>query len=305
LPGAKIIKATVETVRKRSLPEGGFAMHNGGSFRPDATAWVVMALEAYERNRYLTNTACQRLAGSQLPDGRITAVEGHPESYWPTSLALLAWKKVAGFEQQVELATQFLLNTTGKYWPKRKDAAVAHDTSIKGWPWIEGTYSWIEPTALAILALRSSGFHGHERVREAVRMILDRQLTSGGWNYGNKIVFNKELRPIPENTGMALTALAGLVEKGQIKSSLDYLTNEVQKLRTPLSLAWSIFGVSAWSNQPANLHDWIFESLDLQKKYGRYNTELLSQLLVAYFTDGDLIGFLTLKSRNAQPGEAK
>jgi hypothetical protein len=262
-------------------------MHNGKSFRPDATAWAVIALEACESDRYLTNTACQRLARSQLSDGRITAVEGHPESYWPTSLALLAWKKVAGFQQQAGLATQFLLSTTGKHWPKQKDSAAAHNPSIKGWPWIEDTYSWIEPTALAILALRSSGFKGHARVREAAIMILDRQLPSGGWNYGNKIVFNKELRPIPAYTGMALTALSGLAEKGQIKLSLDYLTNEVQKLRTPLSLAWSIFGVSAWSNQPANLHDWILESLDLEKKYGSYNTVLLSLLLVAYFADGD------------------
>jgi hypothetical protein len=213
-------------------------------------------------------------------------------AYWPTSLALFAWKKVAGFDQQVELATQFLLSTTVKHWPKQKNSAAAHNPSIKGWPWIEGTYSWIEPTALAILALRSSEFNGHPRVREAVRMILDRQLPSGGWNYGNKIVFNKELRPIPEYTGIALTALTGLAEKGKIKLSLDYLTNEVQKLRTPRSLAWSIFGVSAWSNRPPNLHDWILESLYLQKKYGSYNTSLLSQLLVAYFTDGDLIGFL-------------
>ena len=136
-------------------------------------------------------------------------------------------------------------------------------------------------------------------------MILDRQLSSGGWNYGNKIVFNKELRPIPEYTGIALTALAGLAEKGQIKLSLDYLTNEVQKLRTPLSLAWSIFGVSAWSNHPADLHDWILESLDLQKKFGSYNTVLLSQLLVAYFTDGDLIGNLLPKASDAKACEAK
>ena len=74
MPGAKIIKDSVETVRKRSLPDGGFAMFRGESFRPDATAWAVMALEANKGNRYLTNIACQRLARSQLSDGRITAM---------------------------------------------------------------------------------------------------------------------------------------------------------------------------------------------------------------------------------------
>lgn len=292
LPEAQIIKATVESVRKRALPEGGFAMHNGEAFRPDATAWAVMALVASEGDLDLTIPACRQLAGNQQSDGRISVVDGHLQSYWPTSLAILAWKKVAGFEQQREWAARFLLNNTGKHWPKEKDSAAAHDTSIKGWPWIEGTYSWIEPTALAILALRSSGFSGHSRVKEAVRMILDRQLPSGGWNYGNKIVFKKELRPMPAYTGMALTALAGLSDMRQIRLSLDYLTDKVQKLQTPLSLAWSIFGITAWSKQPDNLHDLILKSLYLQKKYGSYNTELLSQLLFGYFTDGDFIGFL-------------
>jgi len=299
MPEANILKAAVKTIPKRYSPEGGFVMYQGESFSPEATAWAVMALASCGGDRYLANTACQRLAKSQLPDGRIPVIESHPESFWPTSLALFAWKKVAGFERQAESAIRFLLKTTGKHWPKSKDSAMAHDTAIKGWPWIEGTHSWIEPTAMAALALRLYGFKGHERVKEAVKMILDRQLPSGGWNYGNTAVFNKELRPAPEYTGMALTALSGLAAKDKIRLGLDYLSNAVLKLRTPLSLAWSIFGVSAWSNQPAGLHEWILESLNLQKKYGAYNTVLLSQLLVAYFTNGDLIGFLAPQSRIA------
>lgn len=93
MPEAKIIKAAVGTVRNRSLPAGGFASYNGEAFRPDATAWAVIALEAYGNVRHLTNSACRRLARSQLADGRITVVEGHLESYWPTSLALIVWKK--------------------------------------------------------------------------------------------------------------------------------------------------------------------------------------------------------------------
>ena len=43
-------------------------------------------------------------------------------------------------------------------------------------------------------------------------MMLDRQLPHGGWNYGNTYVFGRELRPMPESTGAALTGLAGQVE---------------------------------------------------------------------------------------------
>ena len=65
---------------------------------------------------------------------------------------------------------------------------------------------------MGILALKAVGFAGHDRVKEAVRMILNRQLPSGGWNYGNTTVFKRELLPMPEHTGQALCALSGFVQ---------------------------------------------------------------------------------------------
>ena len=42
----KIIKASLTKIITRTLPQGGFSTYNGGHFRPDATAWAVLALEA-------------------------------------------------------------------------------------------------------------------------------------------------------------------------------------------------------------------------------------------------------------------
>ena len=285
----KILKNAVKTIQKRSLPEGGFALKRGQSFRPDATAWAVLALEVYGGNRNLTIPACRQLAKGQLSDGRIPVIEGYPQSYWPTSLALFAWKKVAGFNKEAELAIRFLLKTSGKHWPKSKDAAVDHDTSIKGWPWIENTHSWIEPTSLSVLALKAYGHAGHERVLEAVRMILDRQIPTGGWNYGNTRVFGTILRPSPVCTGHALSALAGLTESSRIESSLDYLRQKIEHLRTPLALSWAVLSLKAWSYGLPDARKWILDSLSLQKRYGIYDTSLLAQLVVAYFTSGDLL----------------
>jgi hypothetical protein len=285
----RIIKAAIQTIRKRSLPEGGFAIYGKESSRPDATAWAVLALEASGSNRDLTIPACRRLAEIQHSDGRVSVMANHPESYWPTSLSILAWKKIPGFEREIELATRFLVATTGEHWSLEDNSVVAHDPSIKGWPWIENTHSWIEPTSLAVLALGVCGHSEHERVSEAVRMILDRQLSSGGWNVGATRVFGNELRPIPEFTGHALSALAGLTELKRVELSLDYLSRKIEQLKTPLALSWSVFGLTAWSYRLPEARKWILESLALQKRYGIYDTTLLSQLLVAYFTSGDLL----------------
>ena len=288
MPPDKFVEEIIENILDRSLPEGGFTLFRGDTFRADATAWAVLALAAGGVERDVTRSACRRLAASQLTDGRLAAVAGHPEAYWPTSLALLAWKTIPGFESESNRAVQFLLANSGKHAPRQENDAVAHDTSIRGWPWIENTHSWIEPTALAILALKACGYAGDERVLEAVKMILDRQLPNGGWNYGNTRVFGTELRPIPESTGHALSALAGFTEHVRVRPSLDYLIRESRRIRTPLALSWVLFGLAAWSRQRSEVRSWIAESISLQKRYGNYDTTLLSQLLVAYFTLGDL-----------------
>jgi hypothetical protein len=114
-------------------------------------------------------------------------------------------------------------------------------------------------------------------------MILDRQLPNGGWNYGNTSVFDQVLRPMPETTGMALEALAGSVSEHRVETSLRRLAEEVTHLRTPLALAWAVLGLGAWNRRPPLAEDWIQAVLKRQKRYGPYDTALLSLLLLAFY----------------------
>jgi hypothetical protein len=193
----------------------------------------------------------------------------------------------------VQLATQFLLDNSGLHAPREANSPSGHDTAIRGWSWIEHTHSWIEPTCMAILALKSTGHSGNDRVGEAVRMILDRQLSSGGWNYGNTTVFDRELLPMPEHTGHALCALAGSVQNTEIAKSIEYSQKSLSSLQTPFSLCWALFGLSAWSMGPEDVEARVVRSLLLQEKYGAYDTTLLAQLLIAYTRHADLMGLIT------------
>jgi hypothetical protein len=76
LLAAKIIETAFDTIRKRSLPEGGFANYCGELFRPDVTAWAVLALKAGQKDQKVSTFACQRLALRQNPDGRISVIDG-------------------------------------------------------------------------------------------------------------------------------------------------------------------------------------------------------------------------------------
>ena len=93
-------------------------------------------------------------------------------------------------------------------------------------------------------------------------MILDRQCLHGGWNYGNRLVYGAELRPMPENTGLALDALKGLTPRSSLESSLDYLKSRVQSLRTPIALTLSLLGLGAWGERPAAAPAWLAAARD-------------------------------------------
>jgi hypothetical protein len=282
----------ISEILRRTLPEGGFSQAFPGEFNAEATAWAILALLASGRHSALTDSSCSRLACIQQADGSIT-VQGTETGHYPTSYAVLAWKKAGKFEHEVAKAVQFLEGARGLHNTSEKESIVGHDLSIHGWPWREGTHSWIEPTSLAVLALRAAGFADHARVREAVRMILNRQLPSGGWNYGNTAVFNRELLPRPENTGQALCALGRMVDYSELRKSVEYASGIWQEIRTPFSLVWCAFGLKAWDVRIGDICEKVGHVLNLQERYGPYSTALLAQLVLCCEIKGDFLGFVT------------
>lgn len=281
----KLIFSYIDKLWERALPEGGFAAKIGGNYRPDSTAWAVLALSAAGAKDDHIEPSRARLTDSQLKDGRVCALPELPDTYWVTPLAILAWQ---GSQCQLKAqsnAIEFLIHTTGLHWKRRDDSPVANDPGIQGWSWITNTHSWVEPTAISLIALERVGYGTHKRTNEATRMLMDRQLSHGGWNYGNTVVFDQKLRPMPENTGMALNALAGRVAEEKVTRSLDYLEFQIKKLRTPLSLGWSLLGLGAWGKRPGHAKKRILESLELQKIYGDYDTSLLALLILSFFSN--------------------
>ena len=265
----------------RLLPDGGILNQSGGQFHVDATAWGILAFRGAGGEQAILERHCARLMREQGEDGRVWVHREHSESYWPTALAILAWQDSLPSQAAQGRAIRFLLETTGVHRPRRSDELASHDPLIKGWPWVGGTHSWIEPTALAVIALKATGYGQHDRVREAIRMMLDRQLPHGGWNYGNTLVFGRELHPMPESTGAALTGLAGAVAQDTVSRSIEYLQGEVDRLRTPISLGWGLLGLAAWDLWPSNGAALVERCLANQSRYGEYDTSALCLLLLA------------------------
>jgi len=277
----RLIESYFRQLEKRRLNDGGFAHKLGGSYKPDATAWASLAFQSAHTDGNLIESARNRLMNDQLEDGRVSISPNHSDAYWPTPLAILAWHDSPQHSEPRAKAVRFLLNTTGVHWPQKAGASKSHDTSINGWPWIADTHSWVEPTALSLIALRAVGYADHQRFEDGKRMLLDRQLPDGGWNYGNTFVFGNKLRPMPISTGMALNALAKTAVRKDVEPSLIYLKQKLPDIRSPLSLGWGILGLWAWDERPSFSDHWIAECLHRQDTYGEYETSALSLILIS------------------------
>lgn len=272
---------SLELLQSIQLPSGGFPYHPGEKARPDSTAWAIISMSAYELDRERCDRGRAYLVSQQANDGRVSISLTHPDASWPTPLAILAWQGFPYYQKAQSRAIDYLLGLTGQHFPNPDPSIIGHDTSIPGWPWIADTHSWVVPTALALLALQEVGLDTHPRVIAGRQLLVDRQLTTGGWNYGSTTVFRRELHPLPECTAIALQALAGTTPMRDVEGSLEYLLHELPHLRTPISLGWALLGLGAWGLKPANTEKLALASLQRQERYGPYPLPSLALLLLA------------------------
>jgi hypothetical protein len=205
------------------------------------------------------------LTSLQAQEGSVGVEAGHSRPRWPTGWAALAWQYAAHRlvaapsvhrEHQVPSATMARWSKASHRavkWlqslygcPGTKSDMVGHDTRLRGWPWVETTHSWVEPTAISVLALKAAGLAASSRVREGVQLLLDRMLPDGGWNQGNTIVLGNTLRPHIQPTGLALAALHAEGQAGAyIDKSIAYLEDVVSARTATASLCYAVLGAAA------------------------------------------------------------
>lgn len=198
----------------------------------------------------------------QTSDGSVGVTATQQRPAWPTSLAILAWSHLDRvnpenrFQESVDRAVAWCLKTQGK--TAERQSEIGHDPSLRGWGWAEGTHSWLEPTALFVMALKAAGHWDHPRTREAVRLLVDRLLPEGGCNYGNTMVLGQTLLPHVQPTGMAMMALAGeSVSDSRMAKSLNFLEQSIGADSSIASLSYALLGLAAHSRRTTQTKQFV------------------------------------------------
>jgi hypothetical protein len=248
------LPGTLEFIRSNHNPDGGWGYRPGGASYVEPTAFCILAmLSAGEKAAAASGLAflkaCQDASGAMRD-----SPGGGPES-WMAYAALLAYDAVGAPGEKNRLIAWILKLEDGSRRFTTSDIKAIletyrYDASIPGWPWTVGTTAWVEPTALFVIALVRAGVPlANERILEGVRLIIDRKVHSGGWNFGNPYSKTYELQASPLSTSLALIALAAAGYSGRqsaVGSGVRFLQRCLAGDVSTVSLAWALIALKAY-----------------------------------------------------------
>ncbi|MFN3929338.1 MAG: prenyltransferase/squalene oxidase repeat-containing protein, partial [Thermoflexus sp.] len=224
-------------------PDGGWGYHLGGRSMVEPTGAVVLALADHFGSPSIA-LARRWLEHAQHPDGGWGIHPEDPESHWCTAWAVLALTCIDPNAPAIVQGVRWLIQVPAirvqsDELTEEVRRTLGIDPSLRGWPWRPGEASWVEPTALALLALHAASRTGEhrERIDEAIRYLIDRRCQGGGWNFGNPFMLGAYLPPRPHPTAWALLALHALAPEAIRPEDLEALRVEMHRDGGAMALA--------------------------------------------------------------------
>jgi hypothetical protein len=224
-------------LRQLRNADGGWGYYAGKESRLEPTAWATLALGDGD-HRVLRDWPTQ--------DGLLLErIDGTP-NYAFHGVAMIAMRALrlehrAG-NDVVLSAIQRAKGAAGSPTPINRQ-----NNSLQGWSWVQDSFSWVEPTAWCLLALKlwtQNGGVDSRRIEEAEALLVDRCCLNGGWNYGNANMLGKELMPHVAPTAVALLALQDRAFPA-VHRSLGYLQFQAISERSSYSLSLALLGLRA------------------------------------------------------------
>jgi hypothetical protein len=230
------LRAALVDARNR---DGGWGYAPGRRSRIEPTSWAALALGHSEGHA----PEVESLRAWQRRNDWLIDIPGAPPNTAFNALAALTFLQEPSAASLAQPIVDRLIETKGLR--SGQFEAVRQDNSIQAWPWVDGTASWVEPTAWCLLLLkkvrsRSLSQEAHERIRIGEQLLFDRVCHEGGWNYGNPEVYGQKLWPYVPTTAVALLAMRDHRNHSVVTRSLEQLKKDVASERSVVAVALTI-----------------------------------------------------------------
>ena len=249
----------LDFLRRTQNEDGGWGYFPGKRSWLEPTAYAMLALDG-QADRTLLDRAWRLVQSWQLVDGswRPGADVAGPGT-WVTALGVHLCCARGSFDDRCGRGVAWLLGTQGREcnWLARFIGVIQagggdNDVSHRGWPWLRGTTSWIEPTAQTIVALRMAEPHYPgvaDRVADAEEQLLSRRCRDGGWNYGSRRALGIDLPSYPETTALALLGLQA--RSDAVREEIAHARTLLAGTHSRLARAWLAIALQMHGEQAA------------------------------------------------------
>ena len=245
--------------------DGGWGYQAGRASRLEPTCWAILALGRTLERQVLEQWPCA--------EGLLLERHGAAPNYAFHGQAMIALRAL---NLEHAAGNRTLLAALQRVKGKAIPASTINrqDNSLQAWSWIDGTFSWVEPTAWCLLALKqwsaAPGAVGDPtRIVVAEQMLLDRCCAKGGWNYGNSNMLGQELKPFVPTTALALLSLQDRQSLPEVARSVAFLEREATSERSGPALALALMALRAYGRSTAGVRDTLVAQLPTTLDLGK------------------------------------
>lgn len=267
---------SLESLLNLQQSDGGWAYSTDSSWT-EPSCYAILALRSAAGPGQAVCRAAEWLARRQRRDGGWSPGQAVEQSTHVTSLAILAFSGLAGYEDIAERGVGWLVQQGGaetSFWARVARVAMGTQsgaTEHTGWPWFPGAAAWVIPTSLSILALlkQKRGKYRREieaRVEDARSFLLNRRCPDHGWNHGGLFRAGETPSSYPETTGIALLALAGTATP-ELAPSIDCGEQHAREPRSSEGDSWLRLGLSVHGRMagpsPGKYREWTVNQMAL------------------------------------------
>ncbi len=275
------LRALLARARNR---DGGWPYFAGRQSRIEPTCWALLALGDAEAARLLGQW---RSSGALLMEPAVASVNF---AFNALAAMSLAERADAGLVAVGTGIVRALIEQKGVRVAEHP--AIKQDTSLQGWSWSDGTFSWVEPTAWCTLAVKKLARDNEDapaRIEEAERLLRDRACEGGGWNYGNTEVYGQALRAHVPPSAAVVLALQDRPNEPMVKDAVGFLSREAPREGSTTALALTWMAMAAVGAPKDDLVTGLRARLEIAETHG--NVASIAMMLYV----------LDLAERGAQP----